>query len=127
MIRIFFSKSNGNILVITSGTTTDQDLSMYKELQNDDMDFTELDNGTSLKDFSTFKSYKINLDTKKLEVTYYTQEELNEIKINNEKQQEVLNRINTILQYSNLDKSSISDLENYILQREKDRIIGGVK
>jgi hypothetical protein len=135
--KIYYEKTNGNVLIITSEcqgcvepTTKEEDIQIYDQLKNkniDDVDYIELEYGTLSKTFSNSKEYKINIDTKKLEITYYTQQEENEINRKNIEEQNILDRINLISQYSNLDKTSIADLEYYILQREKNRIIGGVK
>jgi hypothetical protein len=135
--KIYYEKTNGNVLIITSEcqgcvepTTKEEDIEIYDQLKNkniDDVDYIELEYGTLSKTFSNSKEYKINIDTKKLEITYYTQQEENEINRKNIEEQNILDRINIISQYSNLDKTSIADLEYYILQREKNRIIGGVK
>lgn len=135
--KIYYLILTGEILIITSevqgsveSTTKEQDMEIYEQLKShtiDEVDFIELEYGTLASAFINAKSYKINLGTKQLEVIYYTQEELLNQKKQQEEQINLTNRINLISQYSNLDNSSIVDLENYILQREKDRIIGGVQ
>lgn len=126
MIRIFFSKSNGNILVVTSKTTKDQDLLLYGELQNDDMDFIELDDGTSLKDFSNFKSCKINTETKELEIIHYTEDQTNIIQKQNKELQDFISRVSDISAYlSNSDETTIANVEDLVLETEQNKIING--
>lgn len=135
--KIYYLKSTGEVLVrtgeidnIATPPTVEQDLAFYPELKSktlDEIDFIELPYGTLGSTFNNAKSYKINLETKQLEITYYTEEELLNKKNQKEQQINLNDRINLISKYSFLDNSSISDLEKYILQREKDRIIGGVK
>jgi uncharacterized protein YkuJ len=135
--KIYYLISTGEILCITSeykglteSNTKEQDMKIYRQLKNysiDEIDFIELEYGTLAETFNNAKSYKINLETKQLEVVYYTKEELILIQQQNQKQINLNDRINLIAKYSNLDTSSIADLEKYILQREKDRIVGGVK
>lgn len=125
MIRIFFLKLSGNILLATSGTTRDQDLSIYKELQNNDIDFIELDNGISLHDFSNFKSCKINIETKELEIIYYTKEELNTIQEQINQNKDLSSRVSDVSAYLNNNTTIITNIEDLILQTEQNKIING--
>jgi hypothetical protein len=125
LIRIFFLKLSGNILLATSGTTRDQDLSIYKELQNNDIDFIELDNGISLHDFSNFKSCKINIETKELEIIYYTKEELNTIQEQINQNKDLSSRVSDVSAYLNNNTTIITNIEDLILQTEQNKIING--
>lgn len=91
--KIYYEKINCNILVITaeyidiSTTTKEEDMEIYPELKGKDInevDFIELEYGTFLETFQNAKSFKINIENKKLEVVYYTQEELDEQRKQNE-------------------------------------------
>ena len=84
----------------------------YKELQNfsiNEVDFIELQYGTVAKLFRNSKSYKINLETKSLDVIYYTQEELNAMQQQNQEAQDL--------------NSSISNIESSILEIEENKIL----
>lgn len=134
--KVYYLIYTGEVLTITSEmqgcveqTTKEQDMTMYLQLKDkniDDIDFIELEYGTLSTTFNNVKTYSINLETKTLEVIYYTQEELDVQTLEQLSRQTISDRINTISTYINLDNTSIEDLENYILQREKDKTIGGV-
>lgn len=87
--KIYYEIATGNVLLVTSEmegsvieTTKEQDIQYYSQLQGKDaneIDFIELEYGTLVTTFTNAKSYIVNLTSKKLEVTYYTQQELDEL------------------------------------------------
>lgn len=134
--RIYFDKITGEVLTITSEiqgcveeTTREQDMKIYTQLKDkniNEVDFIELEYGTLSDTFSNSKSYSVNLDTKKLEVIYYTQEELNIIQQQNQEVQDLNSRVSDITQYlSSSNETTIVEVENSILEIEKNKIING--
>ncbi|MCI1478129.1 MAG: hypothetical protein LKH93_06960 [Clostridium beijerinckii] len=131
--KIYYEKANGNILIITSecqgyveSTTKEQDMQIYDQLKNkniDDVDFIELEYGTLSNTFSNVKSYKVNLDTKQLEVTYYTQEELHAMQQQARQNEDLNSRVFDISTYLNNNVTTIADVEDLILQSEQNKII----
>jgi hypothetical protein len=109
----------------------DWNTSELKDKNIDEVDFIELEYGTVVSTFANIKSYSVDVKTKTFKPIYYTQEELDDIKAKQEaelKSQQLLNeRTSTITNYLNIDSTSISDIEKYILQREKTKIIGGIQ
>jgi hypothetical protein len=87
--KVYYLIETGEVLAITSEmqgniekTTKSQDMKIYPQLKDkntNDVDYIELTYGTLASTFNNAKSYKVNLTTKRLEVTYYTQEELDAI------------------------------------------------
>ena len=83
--KIYYEISTGNVLIITAesqgdieNTTKEQDISIYPQLKDktiDEINYIELEYGTLISTFNNVKSYSVNLETEKLEVTYYTQVE----------------------------------------------------
>lgn len=89
--KVYYDKTTGEIYGITDEyydstgqiniPSLEDDLNTYQFLNNVDkatLEFIELEYGEYTKLLSTSKSYSINLETKKLDVVYYTQEELEE-------------------------------------------------
>lgn len=124
-----------NILVITQEiekgipTTKEQDIEKYKELQNfsiNEIDFIELEYGTLADTFLKAKSYSINLETKSLDIVYFTQEELDSMQQQNQESQELNSRVTDITQYlSSSDEATIAEIENSILEIELNKTING--
>lgn len=85
--KIYYLVSTGEVLLITPEmqgtvieTTKEQDMEVYSQLNDkniSDVDYIELPYGTLATTFDNSKSYVVNLTTKQLEVTYYTNDELN--------------------------------------------------
>lgn len=78
--RIYFLKVDGRVVLDTgeaegwvNPTTTEQDWEIYSELSKynkSEVDFIELQFGELRTEFSECTSYKVNVDTKKLEFDY---------------------------------------------------------
>lgn len=78
--RIYYLKENGNIILDTgeaegwvNKTTVEQDFKIYEELQKytrDSVDCIELEFGEFKTEFAECTSYKVNIETKKLEFDY---------------------------------------------------------
>jgi len=134
--KVYYLISTGEVLVVTSemqcsmeARTKEQDLETYNELKDkniNDIDYIELEFGTFNNTFNKAKSYSINLETKQLEVIYYTQEELNTMQQQNQQAQELNARVSDISQYLNSNTITISDVENIILQSEQNKVNGGM-
>lgn len=135
--KIYYLISTGEILVITSEklgsielTTKDEDMNSFPELKDkniDEVDYVELEHGTLANTFNNIKSYLINLETKSLECIYFTQEELDSIQQQKQEAQELDNRVTDISTYlSNSGVNTISDIENSILEIEKNKILEGM-
>jgi hypothetical protein len=134
--RVYYKKSTGEVLVITPEcigtvieTTKEDDIKLYQPLKDrniDEIDFIELEYGTLENTFNNAKSYKVNLETKQLEVIYYTNEELTSIQVQYQETQDVNLRVSDIASYlSSSDSTTIADIENSILEIEKNKIING--
>lgn len=134
--KIYYLVSTGEILFITSEcqgcvstTTKEQDMNIYQQLQGytvSEINYIELTYGTLTSIFKNVKSYKVNPTTKKLEITYYTQDELDIMQKEQETEQTILDRISTISEYANLDNNLIDTLENAIIEYETTLITSGV-
>lgn len=84
--KVYYLIATGEVLVITSEcqgyvkvTTKTQDITIYPQLQNktvNEIDYIELEYGILAITFKNAKSFIVNITTKQLEVTYYTQAEL---------------------------------------------------
>lgn len=133
--KIYYEIDTGIVLVrvpectrTVPNTTKEEDMEIYDQLKNrnnDQIDFIELEYGTSSNTFSNAKSYKVNLDTKQLEVTYYTQEELNAMQKQAQQNEELNSRVLDISTYLNNNVTTIADVEDLILQSEENKIING--
>ena len=134
--RIYYLISTGAILVITSEcqgcvekTTKEQDMAIYEQLKDktvDEIDFIELEYGTLASTFNNVKSYSINLETKTLDVVYLMQEELQVTQTQEQEIQDLNSRISDISTYlTEQNNQSISDIEDYILQSEQNKILNG--
>lgn len=133
--KIYYEKATGNVLVATcerqgfvEETTIEQDMQEYLELQGkniNDIDVIELEFGTRSTTLDNAKLYKINLETKQLEVTYYTQEELNTIQQQAQQNEDLESRISDISTYLNINALAIDNVEDLILQSEQNKIING--
>jgi len=134
--KVYYLISTGEVLIVVSEmqgdieeSTKEQDIEIYPQLKSiniNEVDYIELDYGTLSNVFNNSKSYKVNIETKKLEVIYYTQEELNAMQQQSQKNEDLNARINDITEYlSNSDETTIADLENSILQKEQNKINNG--
>lgn len=131
--KVYYLISTGEVLMVTSEmqgcveeTTKEQDMKIYPQLKDkniDEVDFVELEYGILATIFNNTKLYKVNLQTKKLEVTYYTQEELNAMQQQNQEAQDLNSRVSDITEYlRNQESQKISDIEAYILESEKNKL-----
>lgn len=113
-----------------SETTKEQDMSVYTQLKDkaiEDVDYIELEYGTQEKTFNNSKSFIVNLETKELEVIYYTEDELKNIESQNQAAQDLNDRVSDISTYlNNSDETTIADIENSILEIEKNKILEGM-
>ena len=57
---------------------------------------------------------------------YCTQEDIDAQKSEQQAQEALNSSVSTISDYMNIDTTSIADIENYILQRETNKITGGM-
>jgi len=130
--KVYYEKSTNNILVTTteytcsnkSMGTKELDMITYLELKDkllDEVDFIELEYGT----LNNIKSYSINSITKTLDIVYYTQDEIDAKNKEIEDQQDLNARVSNISEYLNQDTSTITDVEDYILQKEQNKILNG--
>ncbi len=134
--KIYYKKDSGEIILTTPEvkiggvlTNKEEDYIMQKALQIfniDDIEYITLPYGTLATAFKNAKTYSINLDTKELEVTYYTEDELKEIQKQEEESQVGSNRVEDIKSYlDNADDTTISKVEDTILETESNKIING--
>ena len=134
--KVYYETLSGNVLVITEErqgevleTTKEQDMEVYPQLEgknSDDINYIELDYGTLVPVLTNAKSFKVNLETKKLEIVYFTQEELKAIQQQNQEAQNLNSRVSDVSAYlSNSNEAIISNIENSILEIEKNKIING--
>lgn len=134
--KIYFLVSTGEVLVITSEmqgsvepTTKEKDMEDYSQLNDksiDDIDYIELEYGTLANTFTNSKSYSINLETKSLDVVYFTQEELDAMKIKDQETQDLNSRVSDIAEYLNSNEKTIAAVEDLILQSEQNKILEGM-
>jgi hypothetical protein len=134
--KVYYLVDTGEVILITSekqgnveNTTKDEDINLFPallDIDKNDFDVIEIEYGTLENTFNNAKSYKVNLETKLLDISYYTQEDLNAIQQQNQETQALDSRVSDILTYlSNLDSSTIDNIENSILEIEKNKIING--
>lgn len=134
--KIYYLIATGKVLTITSEcqgsiefTTKEQDMEIYEQLKVhniDEVDFIELEYGTLVETFNNAKSYSVNLKSKQLEVIYYTNEELTSMQVQYQETQDLNSRVSDIASYlSSSDSTTIADIENSILEIEKNKIING--
>lgn len=134
--KVYYLISTGEVLVITSEmnstiepTTKEQDLNLHPQLKDkslDEIDYVELDYGTSESTFNNVKSFKVNTATKQLDCTYFTQEELDaqvQEKINT---QITTDRVRAISEYAYANTNNIAILEDAIIQAELNSLLGGI-
>ncbi len=133
--KIYFILATGEILTITSEmqgtvepTTKEQDMEVYPQLKDknpDEIDFIELEYGTLATTFTNVKSYSVDVQNKKLNLVYYTQEELDAQKQAMTDEQTTNSRISAISNYASQNTTCIDDLENAIIQLELTKIQNG--
>jgi hypothetical protein len=101
-------------------------MKIYSQLQDkniDEVDFIQLEYGTLTTTFNNAKSYKVNLDTKQLEVIYYTEYELSSMQKQSKEVESLNNRVSDISNYlMNSDDSTISSVEDTVLEIESNKI-----
>ncbi|OOM71447.1 hypothetical protein [Clostridium sp. BL-8] len=104
-------------------------MEIYEQLKDksvSEIDYIELEYQELATTLVNSKSYKVNLDTKQLEVVYYSKYELNAIELQNQETEALNNRVSDISSYlSNSDETTILNIENSILEIEKNKIING--
>lgn len=135
--KVYYDNATGDVILITSecmgdvrSTTKAEDMGIYSELTNrpiDSVDFIELEYGTLRSAFNNVKSYTVNIETKQLELVYYTDSELQEIKDQETAGILLGSRIADISTYlKDQPSDTIAEFENYILQTELNKITEGV-
>jgi len=134
--KIYYEINSSNIILITSECqgnivvkTKKEDMKLYLQLQKyreDEIDFIELPYGTLGSTFNNVKSYKINAETKSLDFVYFTQEELESTAQQIQETQSISEKVSNISEYLSQDPSAIADIEDYILQKEQNKILGVV-
>ena len=126
--KVYYEVATGNILVTTCECeghviqrSKEEDIKVYPELQgkeSDAVDYIEIEYGTSSK----IKSYSVNLKTKALDIVYFTEEEIlamqQPIQPTVSDEQILQDRIANVSEYLESNNLSISDIEDYILQKE---------
>lgn len=131
--KVYYNKNTGNVLIFTNERSNDiklskeEEYSIYDQLKKysiEDIEYIELPYGMLATTLNNAKTYSINLDTKKLEVTYYTEDELNEIQKQEEESQVGSNRVEDIKSYlDNADDTTVSKVEDTILETESNKVI----
>jgi hypothetical protein len=109
--------------------TKKHDMDFYPQLKAyniNDIEFIELEYGTMFKTFENLKSYSVNTTTKELECIYFTSEELEEMEQNAQDIHHLAERSCNISNYLDENPNSMSDIENYILQNELNKITEGM-
>ncbi|MDR3598116.1 hypothetical protein [Clostridium sp.] len=95
-------------------------LSIYKDT---DIDFVKLAVGTLTTTFANVKSYSVDVANKKLNIAYFTQDELTATEQQNQEAQALNDRVSDISQYlQNQGTNLISAVENSIIQAELDKL-----
>lgn len=134
--KVYYDTVNGQVLLITSEmegcveeTTKEQDMLVYPELIGKDsstIDYIELPYGSIFQTFNLAKFYTIDVETKKLNVIYYTQDELTTIQQQNKENQTLNYRVSDISSYlTDSDEFTISSIEDTILEVESNKISEG--
>lgn len=134
--KVYYLVATGETLVTTAEmqgsvepTTKEQDMHIYPALKDkniDEVDYVELEYGILSTTFNNAKSYSINLETKSLDVVYFTQEELDSMQQQNQEAQDLNSRVSDITQYlSCSNETTIADIENSILEIELNKTING--
>lgn len=138
--KVYYLIANGEVLLVMPEgtyiemTNKEQDVKSQPALQGiniDEIDYIELEYGKLSSTFTTaVKSRKVNVESKELELTYFTEEELEEQRKQYDQQliidQELNTRISDIATYLlSSGSTAIADIENSILEIEKNKIING--
>ncbi|WP_315074055.1 hypothetical protein [uncultured Clostridium sp.] len=131
--KVYYEIATGEVLMVVSEmqgdilkSTKEDDMRLYLQLRNrnsSDIDYIDLNYGTLATTFTNAKSYKVNLDARKLEVVYYTEDELNSMQKQIQENQELSSRVSDISTYlSNADGTTISNVEDTILGVESNKV-----
>lgn len=137
--KVYYDIQTGQVLAITSEmqgsvekTTKEQDMEIcpqLKDKKDEEIDFIELEYGTLASTFNNIKSYSVDIANKKVIGIYYTKEELDSIKIQQNKQlseqQAISDRTTAITNYMQNNTLIISEIEDIILESEKNNILNG--
>lgn len=131
--KVYYLITTGEVLTVTSEmqgcveeTTKEQDMEVYPQLKDkniDEVNFIELEYGTLVTTFNNAKTYKVSLETKQLEVIYYTQEEIESMQNENQETQDLNSRVSDISQYLSGNQTTIADVEDLIIQTEQNKIL----
>lgn len=134
--KVYYEVATGNVLTVTSEmsgtveqTTKEQDMAVYPDLKDkkpEDIDFIELDYGTLASTFNNVKSYSINLETKALNLIYFTAEELQAEQTQAQASQDLNTRVSDISNYLLSQTDMISGIEDQILQTEINKLTEGM-
>jgi|SRR5471030_3014158 len=134
--KICYEISTGNVLFITTEYIADVQerhkdyyMEVFTELRKysmDEINFIDLDYETYAVTFANIKSYSVNPKTKTLDCIYFTQTELDSVAQEQQIADTLINKILTISEYIKIqNEQSISNIEDYILESEKNKIING--
>lgn len=135
--KVYYDNSTGEVLVITAEcmgdvrvTTKVEDMEIYSDLKDksiNDIDFIELEFGALASTFENIKTYSVNVETKTLELNYYTNIELEEIQGQENAKISFSNRVEDISDYLRGQTSeSITSFEDFILQNEINKEMEGM-
>lgn len=133
--QIIYDTSTGNVLVVTpeclnsmleQPPSIEEIRNKYNISSDIEISFLTLEVGSMTTIFNNAKSYKVNIKTKKLEVIYFTPEELQSMENQGQEDQVLNNRISDISSYLMEQHESITNVEDYILQTELNKIMEGM-
>lgn len=133
--KIIYDTSTGNVLVVTpeclnsaleQPPSIEEIKSKYNISNDSEVSSLTLEVGSMTTIFNNAKSYKVNIKTKKLEVIYFTPEELQSMENQGQEDKALNNRISDISSYLMEQHESITNVEDYILQTELNKITEGL-
>ncbi len=132
--KIYYLKETGKVIYTTgefSGgvikTTFEDDYKIIDALNQyniNEIECIEIEYGTYITTFQNAKSYYVDLESKKLKVEYYTIEELEN---QSQEAQDLYTRVSDISDYLiDQQSQSISNIENFIIQTELNKVMEGM-
>ena len=100
--KVYYIKVTGEVIFVTSEysncyveTTIEEYMLIYPQLKDrniEEVDFIGLEYGVLATTLRNAKTYKVNLNNKKLEVVYYSEQEIEEMKNAFENMNEIINK-----------------------------------
>ena len=135
--KVYYDNKTGQVIVITGecegtvvASTKKQDMKKHLALKDkniNEIDFIELEYGTMAATFQNAKGYHVDLETNQLKVDYYTVEELENIKSQNQDQEDLMVRIADLSEYLiDQPNESLLSIEEYIIQKEINKVMEGM-